>query len=245
MRVRRILTCMGMALLTAGCAAEVGVPLAEGVAAKMVASPPALPAVGATAVYRVVNGYNGDELGQLRYRVDHAGGDWVVVAVTANSPYLGFSHREEYTAEGNWLHHPILNHDYPTDYRFAPPYPAYAFPLDIGKSWSSQVSATNVATGKAKSMRVYGKVAGGARISTPAGTFDTIRIVRTVYAGDAEVFITQTVTTETDWYAPSIGRAVRIERRSRWYDAGRGARWGANAVQGDWNVLELVGYAGN
>ena len=92
-------------------------------------------------------------------------------------------------------------------------------------------------------MRVYGEVAGGERISTPAGTFDTIKIVRTVYAGDAEIFVSQTVTTEWEWFAPALGRAVRIERRSRWVDAGRTTRGaGGGWVRGDWSVRELVAY---
>jgi hypothetical protein len=62
-----------------------------------------------------------------------------------------------------------------------------------------------------------------------------------VYAGDAEVFVTQTVITETDWYAPAIGRAVRLERRSHWYDAGRITRRG-DPMRGDWSVYELVSY---
>ena len=240
--MRRTAAWLGMGLLLAACATPVGVPLADGVASALVASRPTLPTVGATAAYRVINGYDGEAKGEIRYRVDHVGADRVVVSVTASSPQAGLPHTGEYTAEGNWLHHPILNHDYPADHLFAPPYPAYAFPLDIGKSWSLRINATNLASGRARNLRVDGEVAGGERISTPAGTFDTIKIVRTVYAGDAEVFKTQTVTTETEWYAPALGRAVRVERRSRWYDAGLSGRRGDNAIRGDWSVHELVGY---
>ena len=241
--MRRITACLGMALLLAACTTPVGVPLAGGVASSLVASPPVQPSVGATAVYRVINAYSGQAQGEIRYRVDQADAARVVVAVTTNSPYAGFlPHSEIYTAEGNWLRHPVVNHDYPTDYVFAPPYPAYPFPLDFGKSWSARVNATNTATGRAKNMLVYGKVAGGERVSTPAGTFDTIKIVRTVYAGDAEIFLSQTVITETDWYAPALGRTVRVERRSHWHDAGRSARRGDEPVRGDWSVHELVSY---
>lgn len=241
--MRRIPAVVSMALLLAACATPVGVPLADGVASKLVASPPAQPAVGATAIYRVINAYSGQAQGEIHYRVDQVGADRVMVSVTTNSAYAGSPHPEVYTAEGNWLRHPVLNHDYPTDYLFAPPYPAYPFPLDVGKSWSSRVNATNPATGRAKGMRVDGEVAGGERVTTPAGTFDTIKIVRTVYAGDAEIFLSQTVITEIDWYAPALGRAVRIERRSRWADVGRTTRgMGGDWVRGDWSVYELVAY---
>ena len=196
--MRRILACLGMALLSAGCATPVGVPLGAGVARVLIASPPVLPSVGATAIYRVINAYSGEAQGEIHYRVDQVGAGRVVVAVTTNSAHAGLPHTEVYTAEGNWLRHAVVNHDFPTHYEFAPPYPAYAFPLDFGKSWSLGVNATNPATGRAKRMRIDGEVAGGERVSTPAGTFDTIKIVRTVYAGDAETFLTQTVINETD-----------------------------------------------
>jgi hypothetical protein len=222
--MRGISAVLGMALLSAGCATPVGVPLGAGVAGILIASPPVLPSVGATAVYRFINGFSGEAQGEFHSRVDQVGAGRVVVAVTANSAYAGLPHTEVYTAEGNWLRHPVVNHDYPVNYEFAPPYPAYVFPLDFGKSWSLRVNATNPATGRARGMRVDGEVAGGERVSTPAGTFDTIRIVRTVYAGDAETFLTQTIITEIDWYAPALGRAVRVERRSRWADAGRASK---------------------
>jgi hypothetical protein len=238
----RVSAGLGVALLLAGCAAEVGVPLAGVDVSMLAASPSVTPAVGATAVYRVINAYNGDTQGEIRYLVDQVGAGHVVVTATSSFSYVGYPHTEIYTAEGNWLRHPVINHDFPTDYLFAPAYPAYPFPLDPGKSWSMRVSATNMATGRVKSMHVYGAVAGGVRVSTPAGTFDTIKIVRTAYAGDSEIFVSQTVISETEWYAPALGRAVRVERRSHWYDPGRAGRRG-DAVRGDWNVYELVSYA--
>ena len=246
--MRPILVCLGIGLLLAGCATQVGVPLGGGVARILVASPPALPAAGATAVYRVINAYNGEAQGEIQYRVDQVGAGQVVVAVTTNSAYAGLPHTEVYTAEGSWLRHPVVNHDHPTDYDFAPPYPAYPFPLDFGKSWSLRVNATNPATGRVNSVRVDGQVAGGERVNTPAGTFDTIKIVRTVYAGDFEIFLKETIISEIDWYAPALGRAVRTERKSGWFDAGRasegGGIFGGNDgwVRGDWSVYELVSY---
>jgi hypothetical protein len=65
-----------------------------------------------------------------------------------------------------------------------------------------------------------------------------------VYAGDAETFLSQTVISETDWYAPALGRSVRIETKSRWADTGRTTKGlGGNWVRGDWNVYELVRYS--
>jgi hypothetical protein len=62
------------------------------------------------------------------------------------------------------------------------------------------------------------------RVTTPAGTFDAIRM-RVVMQLDDETF--WRFPTECDyvvWYAPAVGAAVREERRSQWRDkSGQGS----------------------
>ena len=145
--------------------------------------------------------------------------------------------------DGNWLRHPIINHDRHVDYEFTNPYPAYMFPLDTGKSWSVRVDAVNPATGRRNSVRIDGQVVGAERISVPAGAFDTIKIKRRVYAGDWNTFTFETNIYETEWYAPALGRAVRSETTSEYLDSSRGiggGGFGGPLQKGDWNVFELV-----
>jgi len=248
--MRRILACMSMAGLLAACATPAGAPLDVSAASALAASAPAVPAPGDTAVYRVINAYNGETQGEIRYRVDKVDAGRVVVDVNTSSAYAGAPHVAVYTAEGNWLRHPVVSHDHPTQYDFSPPFPAYPFPLDIGKTWFMRVKATNPVTGRVNSVRVDGRVAGAERVITPGGTFDTLKIVRSVYAGDDDAFRKETVITEIDWYAPALGRAVRTERQSGWFDAGRASDGGGvffnlndGWVRGDWSVHELLKYA--
>jgi hypothetical protein len=199
----------------------------------------AAPAAGDTYVYRVSNGYNHEVRGQIHYRIDKIDADRVTVAVTTDTPSLGAPRTEVYTKEGNWLRHPLVNHDFPREYEFAPAYPAYALPLDSGKSWSVRINAVDPASGRRNSVRVDGEVLGSERITVLAGTFDTIKIARRVYAGDWDGFLRETNITETDWYAPALGRPVRTESKSMWQDMSRCSRvvcW----FRGDWNVLELA-----
>jgi hypothetical protein len=178
-------------------------------------------AVGDTFIYRVVNGYSHEARGNIQYHIDKVDADRLMVSFTTDIPGFGTPHAEVYTSDGNWLRHPVTNHDAPTEYEFSPPYPAYVFPLEAGKSWSLRVTATNPATGKHSSVRVDGEVLGSERISTPAGTFDTIKVKRSIYAGDAEYFRGETNISETDWYAPALGRAVRSESESAFRDPGQ------------------------
>ena len=198
----------------------------------------AAPAVGDTYVYRLTDGYTKQVRGQISYRVDTIDAYRMVVAVTADTPSAGIARTEIYTNEGNWLRHPIINHDQPVEYEFATAYPAYLFPLEAGKSWSLRVDAINPATGRRNSVRVDGEVIGAERIRVPAGEFDTIKVQRLVYAGDWEGFRRETNIIETDWYAPAMGRAVRSESSSQYLDSTR-ARC-CIRVAGDWNVYELV-----
>jgi hypothetical protein len=200
----------------------------------------AAPAVGDVYVYRVGNGYiNNSDLGKLRYRIEKSSADRIEVAVTADNPRVGYARSEIYTKEGNWLRHQINSHDQPVDYVFATPYPAYVFPLEAGKSWSQRVEATGSATGKTGSIRVDGEILGVERIAVPAGTFETVKLRRRVYAGDRDGDRAETTITETEWYAPALGRAVRAERRSEWMDTSRCGD-SCRPQLGDWLVYELV-----
>ncbi len=199
----------------------------------------AAPAVGDTYVYRVLNGYNREVRGQITHRVDRVEADRVTVSITPDTASLGLAHTEVYALDGNWLRHPLINHDQPVDYEFSPAYPAFVFPLDIGKPWSVRVSATNPATLKRNSVRVDGEAESSAHVQVPAGAFDTIKVTRRVYAGDWDGFLSETNIMETEWYAPAIGRVVRSEYQSKYIDSSRISRvhvWN----QGDWNVVELV-----
>jgi hypothetical protein len=194
---------------------------------------------GDTFVFRVSNGYNSEARGRIQDRIDQINADRITVSTSTDIPALGLQQTAIYTKEGNWLRHTLTNHDQTVEYEFSPPYPAYVFPLDTGKSWSQRVTATNPVTGQRNSVRVDGEVLGSERISTPAGAFDTIKVRRRVYAGDFESFRRETTIVETDWYAPALGHTVKSDRKSVWDDMARCTRSGCG-FRGDWNIFELV-----
>jgi hypothetical protein len=238
---------LGLVVLLAGCITPVGGPYGTPIALAPV-NPPALPRAGDRFVYLVRNAYNGEPVGQLEYRVDSAERDHYVAAVTPGAANPGPPRTELYLFDGNWLRHALSNHDQLIEYEFNPPYPAYAFPLEGGRAWSQRVNARNPATGKVVSVRVDGEVLGGERIITAAGEFDTVKIHRRIYAGDWDGFLTETTITEVEWYAPELGRAVRLDRNSEWYDSSRspgGATSWFNRgllLHGDWHVFEVMSW---
>jgi hypothetical protein len=203
----------------------------------------AAPAAGDTYVYRVTNAYNHEPRGTVTHRVETVDAERVTISVSPDNPLLGARRTDVFSKDGNWLQHPLINHDKPVEYNFSPAFPAYVVPLDSGKSWSIRVNATNSSSKRGASVRVDGNVVGTESIVTPAASFDTIKIKRTIYAGDWETFTSETTIVETEWYAPALGRPVRIERTSGYLDPQRCAASSAcTPIRGDWDLIELVSH---
>ena len=198
------------------------------------------PAVGDTAVYRLVNGYNQQVRGLLENRVDKVDASGITVTVTPDSPHAGSGVSKLFTKDGNWLRHPVESHGAKVMYKFSTAYPAYVYPLEPGQAWSVRVNASVAGERKTRSVRVDGKVLQSERIRVPAGEFDTVKIRRLVYPGDPNYDQMETQIIEFEWYSPELKRAVRIERRSEWIDPGRCGMITGCDFHGDWDILELV-----
>ena len=234
---RFLLGTIGVFLLLAGCQVVPSLPLAGDPFAPT--ERPRLE-VGDTYVYQFSDGYGSLQGGKVSYRVDEISADRVAMSVTPDVRREGTARAEIYTSDGNWLRHPLNNHDERGDYEFAPAFPAYVFPLAPGKSWVMRIKATSAATGS-RSIRVEGKVLRAERIRVPAGEFDTIKIRRYIYAGDMD-YRGETYIIQTDWYAPELGRAVRSESQAEWYryrPCNNGPICDPTAA-GDWDVYQLV-----
>lgn len=199
----------------------------------------ATPTAGDTYVYRLVNGYTREIVAQVRHEITDASTTkgWVV-SVSMDKPMPGQPRTDMTTADGKWLRYALDSHGIPVEYEFIQALPAYQPSLTPGTSWTARVNAKVPAENASRSVRIDGIVEGNERIKVPAGEFDTIRIRRTIYAGDKDFLRSETRIVETDWYAPVLGRSVRSESRSGWWVASCGR--GTCDHRGDWNVLELV-----
>ncbi|MBI3043856.1 MAG: hypothetical protein HYY78_13645 [Betaproteobacteria bacterium] len=198
------------------------------------------PAPGDVYIYHLINGYNKEVLSVIRHRVENVERAAITLSVTPDNAEGGVARTEIVTREGNWLQTVMESHDQKVEYVFATAYPAYVFPLDVGKSWSVRVPATVSATGQRRSVRVDGRVLGTERIRVPAGEFDTVKVRRYVYPGDADYYLPETAVTEVEWYVPALGRAVRTERRSEYQDLNSCHEDSPCIDNGAWDVFELV-----
>jgi hypothetical protein len=221
-------------LLLAGCATPLPQTPPSGMSAEV--GPPSI-RPGLALRYVARDGYTGLPVPDYHYRVTSVQGD----AVTVQARHGNQAWTERYTKDWNWVEHPMTNLQ---DFRYNPPYPALPFPLAAGKRWQSYVQATDPATGRVNRVRIDGRVVGWQRVKVPAGEFDTLKIERYVYAGNAQFFRMEERIREYDWYAPKAGLVVRREGSSEYIDTSRDC-WFANCmlIQNDWRVLELAGAA--
>ena len=233
----RLLVVLSALMMVTGCAAPpLQVPKD---APGSVTAPQAK--VGDYWEYAVRDGYTGIPRGIYRYEVSAVEADRITVAVTHEDKLLDTL---IYAAGWNGRELPLTNLQ---RFRYDPPYIAYPYPLEPGKTWKRVLSSTDVATGKRYRTHILGKVVGWERITVPAGEFDALKIQREVFAGNMEGSRTQEEIQETEWYVPGVRRAVRTHTSSQHFDSSRGGGNGGGEyplrIRGDWLIAELVGYS--
>jgi hypothetical protein len=191
--------------------------------------------------YAVRDGWTGLPRGIYRYEVSRADANAVIVELTNDGRPLDTL---VYAPGWNGRELPLTNTQ---RFRYEPAYPAYAYPLAPGKHWKRVLRSTDVATGRSFNTHVSATVLGWERIRVPAGEFDALKIQRSVFAGNMEGNHTQEEITETDWYVPSVRRAVRTSANSEHFDTSRGGGGDGGEyplrVRGDYLISELVGYS--
>jgi hypothetical protein len=92
-----------------------------------------------------------------------------------------------------------------------PFYPSFAFPLQAGKTWESEVTRTRTYESDRKVVaKLTGKVVGWEKVTVPAGTFDAMKIeVKGFTNGQNLRGRWSTQTTDTIWYAPAVKSHVK------------------------------------
>lgn len=220
-----------LAFLVAGCTAPLLQTAPAGVPAE-VSAPPIR--AGDAWRYTAYDGYTHLPRGQFDYRVESVQDDMVKVERT----HEGRASTELYTRNWAWRERPLTNL---SDLRYQPAIPALPFPLHAGKTWRSDIQATDPATGRIYHVRVDGRVLGWERVRVPAGEFDALKVERRIYAGNFDFFKTEERIHEYDWYAPQVGAVVRHEGASEHTDTSLNCRHAdCNIIRGDWIVFELA-----
>jgi hypothetical protein len=95
---------------------------------------------------------------------------------------------------------------------FTPFFPSYAFPLEVGKTWTGKVTAPNRSRDGELRIDLTGSVVGWESITVPAGTFNALKIRHDGRWQNVRTLKTNSGTsTTTIWYVPEVRRDVKYE----------------------------------
>ncbi len=224
--LRLIVATLGL-LLIGSCATTGGTP------------GPAAPAptyqVGDRWVYRVQDGFRIKLTWEETHQITMASPQGITLRVTAKGPSIDDQRTETWSAPGVVLTGAVFDNE---TRRFAPPLVRYKFPLTGGERWSQRMRDQD------HDSRPYGgidrsvSVGGYEKITTPAGTFDAIRLQVFMTLDDETFWRYPTECNYMLWYAPAIGMTVREEKYA--YYSEKGGLNGGGQIQSQRAIVELV-----
>jgi DUF3108-like len=192
--------------------------------------------VGDRWVYHGVDGYRQKIVWDETQEITAIGNDGITVRVMDTGPSLNFSRTEAWSAPGVVRSGAI--YEVETD-RFDPPLIRYRYPLATGESWSQSVRDLNKSPGPYGPIRVHATVGGYESVTTPAGTFDAIKIRYLIQLDDETFWRYPTQCDYVVWYAPAVAAPVREQRRSYYIEKSVESSPG---VPGQNAIIELTSF---
>ena len=124
---------------------------------------------------------------------------------------------EEWSAPGQVRVGALYDHE--TRY-FDVPLQRFDFPLASGEKWDQWVRDSDVSTNTHGTINRYVRVGGWEKVSTPAGTFDAIKLGVVMHLDDEAFWRGATTCTYSVWYAPAVRNVVREERNADYVEKG-------------------------
>jgi hypothetical protein len=126
--------------------------------------------------------------------------------------------------------------------RFEVPLQRYDFPLAAGKTWNQWVRNYNEFTKVTGDINRYVRVAGWEQVTTPAGSFEALKMQVLMRLDDETFWRWPTVCNYAVWYAPAARAVVRAELDAQYAEKDGGLEGGAT-VRTQHGVLQLVSFA--
>ena len=125
--------------------------------------------------------------------------------------------------------------------RFDPPLLRLRFPLTGGDRWNQRMKAPAMSDSPYGALQRSVTVGGYERVTTPAGTFDAIRIAIFMRLDDETFWRWPTQCTYVAWYAPDVGATVREEKYA--YYSEKGGQNGGGRLVSQQTTVELISFA--
>ena len=192
--------------------------------------------VGDRWVYRAQDGFARMPITwQETHEVVAVSPQGLTVRVTGKGPSINEERTETWSAPGVVLTGAVFDNE---TRRFEPALLRYRFPLTAGERWNQHLRDRDRDTRPYGGVQRSVSVGGYERVTTPAGTFDAIRLQVFMRLDDETFWRYPTECTYLLWYAPAIGMTVREEKRA--YYVEKGGLNGGGRLQTQQAVIELV-----
>ena len=192
--------------------------------------------VGDRWVYHAINGYRQKTTWEEIHEIRSVDANGITVNVSIKGPKMDFSRTEVWSAPGVVRSGAI--YEIETD-RFDPALIRYQYPMTDGESWSQALRNLNKPPNPFGDTRFRATVGGYESVTTPAGTFNAIKLRYLIQLDDATVWRNATQCDYVVWYAPSVGAMVREQKRSYYLPKDFEAE---SEVPGQNSVYELTSY---
>ncbi len=237
--IERSVTVTALAATAATAIAAILVGCATGTSGGEPGPPAAAPSyrVGDRWVYHAVDGFRVKTVWDETHEIISIGPEGITVRVTAKGPSTDVVRTEKWSAPGVVVEGAVYEHE--TD-RFDPPLIRYKFPLSSGESWNQRIHDLNKPPGPYGPIVRHVTVDGSEKVTTPAGTFDAIRMRVIMDLDDETFWRSATNCNNVIWYAPALGAAVREHDESKWRE--KSENGAAVYHPGQYMDVELVSY---
>ena len=219
-----------------GCAGVAGPAAPAGSGAAVAMDAPQY-RVGDRWVYRVRSGWRDPLIYDETRTVTAVGSDGVTIAVAVRGERVSVDRVERWPAAGKVAQGALFDIE---TRRFKEPLDRYRYPLQSGATWNQWINNYNELTDREGAINHHVRVGRVERVSTPAGTFDAIRMQVTMRLDDEEFWRWPTDCYYTVWYAPDVKATVREMRRADYLEKGGGLSVGRLPAQNA--QFELVSF---
>jgi hypothetical protein len=194
--------------------------------------------VGDRWVYRGVDGYRVKIVWDETHEVVAIRPDELTVRVSGrgNTATTDFDRTEIWSAPGIVRVGAVYESE--TD-RFDPPLIRFKYPLSVGETWAQSLRNLDKPPGPYGPIQRHVRVGGYETVTTPAGTFNAMKMQIIMQLDDETFWRYPTECTYTLWYAPEVNGWVRQEQRSQYREKDPTS---ITYVPGQNAVIELVSY---
>jgi hypothetical protein len=173
--------------------------------------------VGDRWVYRGVDGFRVKIEWEETHEIAAIDTSGITVKVTLKGANIDIERTEKWSAPGVVLQGAVYDAE---TRNFEPPLIRYRFPLAPGDSWSQRIRDTLQPPGPFGPIQRQVRVHGYETVTTPAGTFDALRLTVIMTLDDETFWRFPTQCEYTLWYAESVGAMVQERKRSSFRDKG-------------------------